>query len=458
MILPTSADRRIVWLQRWLALAALALIGATWRLWTASTDFPRIPWFSWLCGVPNWCDLVALAGLVAGLVLVLVLAPWRDRFATPKVRIAISAILAISGGTLLLLDQHRLQPWAYQFAWIIFVLATAPAGRAFMLIRLLTIGIYFWSAISKFDATFLATTGPDLLRGLWHTLALDPHLLDGNAAARLAWGLPLGELAVACLLAIRWTRRFGLLASIVMHGLLLVVLGPWGLDHQPGVLLWNLYLIGQNLLLFGPRSEPAAGGDRHWPAFFISRNALASGSSRNCRKPWASAHRLMRRGARLMNNRGRGLIEIAVALALLLPILEPFGWFDHWPAWAVYAPGAERVTLLVDSAAAERLPESIQAHLGPPQWPHGRQVVRTDLWSLRAVSAPIYPQGRFRAAVALAIIEKYQLDVAATLIVASRADRLTGQRTVRTFHGAEAITRHAASYWVNTCASGGLRP
>ena len=409
MILPTSEDRRIIWLQRWLALVALALIGTTWRLWTASTEFPRIPWFSWLCEIPNWCDRVALAGLISGLVSVLVLAPWRERFAAPKVRLAIFAILAVSGGMLLLLDQHRLQPWAYQFAWIVLVLATAPAGRALMLIRLLTIGIYLWSAISKFDATFLATTGPDLLHGLWQTLALDPHLLDGNRASTLAWGLPLGELAVALLLAMPWTRRFGLLVSIVMHGLLLVVLGPWGLDHQPGVLLWNLYFIGQNILLFGARIEPVAGSERRW-----------------------------------------GLAEMGISLALLLPILEPFGWFDHWPAWAVYAPGAERVTLLLDAAAAERLPESMQAHLGSPQWRDGGRVVRTDLWSLRALSAPIYPQGRFRAAVASAIIERYQFDEGATLVVESRADRLTGDRERRVFRGADAIKRHATSYWVNT--------
>ena len=39
----------------------------------------------------------------------------------------------------------------------------------------------------------------------------------------------------------------------MLHGLLLVILGPWGLDHKPGVLLWNAYFIVQDvLLLAGP--------------------------------------------------------------------------------------------------------------------------------------------------------------------------------------------------------------
>lgn len=413
-------------MQRWLAFCALALIAVTWPLWAMVTEFPRIPWFAGLRSVPFWCDRLALAGVLIALVAVLVFAPWRDECAHPWRQRAITALLVIAGVSLLILDQHRLQPWVWQFSLVILVLATARAERAMTLLRLLTVGIYIWSGLSKLDATFLTTIGPDLWRGLTGALSFDPASFIGLQPRHAAWLMPTGELIVAGWLAWPPARRFGLIGSVALHGTLLLMLGPWGLNHEPGVLLWNIYFIGQNVLLFGNCFSSGRTVDKH-------QGQLIPGVPSR----WH-------------------LAETGVALALILPILEPFGWYDHWPAWSVYTPGAERVTLLVAGPAANQLPAELRRYLGPPDWQTGRQVLRTDLWSLERLGAPIYPQGRFRAAVAWAVIQEYELGTAAALVVESRADRFTGRRTQREIEGAKSVGRFVSSYWLNTKARGNL--
>ena len=253
-------------LRRWFALCALALFAATWRLWTPQTVFPQIPYFEVLRSVPGWVDWIALTGVVIALVGLLCAPGERGASAlrVPPVR-AFALLFIASLLVLVLLDQHRLQVWAYQFAIVAIVLGAfadaACSKTACMHLRLLVIGIYFWSAISKLDHAFLHSLGPELLRGTLAAFGIEPGWMRSDVAATLSLTFPLVELAVAGLLAFRPTRRFGLTASIVMHVLLLATLGPWGLDHSWGVLLWNVYFIGQNMLLFGPTA--IANDDSH---------------------------------------------------------------------------------------------------------------------------------------------------------------------------------------------------
>lgn len=438
---------RMTLLRRWLALCGLVLIAATWRLWTPQDLFPQVPFLAALRDAPAWLDWLALIALLVSLVGLLAApsifvsrprppataggassgasastndtnpgpSPQGEGNENRRVVRAFVLLLVASLALLVMLDQHRLQVWAYQFSIVAIVLAFASPLGAVSLLRVLVVGIYFWSAVSKIDYTFLNSIGPDLLKGLLTGLQLDPGRVDAATATRMAWLFPIGELAAALLLALRRTRTIGLVLSIVMHLGLIVTLGPLGLNHEAGVLLWNLYFIGQNLLLF---LRPKAGWHR------------AAGGRDERVRFW------QHRAGWLPSVRSVGIEHVAVGLAIGLPILEPFGLIDHWPAWAVYTPGAERVTLLIDATAAERLPEELQRHLGPIQFATDARVLRTDLWSFDALAVPIYPQKRFRMGVALAVIERNRLEDAATVVVESRADRFNGKRERWTLPGA----------------------
>lgn len=104
---------------RWLALGGLALVGATWPLWTGTTDFPQVPLLAALRPVPLLVDWSLLAGLIAAWIAVLG-KPAPQRVGRVALLIAAAAL-----GLLILLNQHRLQPWAWQFLLVSLLIGSA---------------------------------------------------------------------------------------------------------------------------------------------------------------------------------------------------------------------------------------------------------------------------------------------------------------------------------------------
>lgn len=391
---------------RWLALGGLALVGATWPLWTGTTDFPQVPLLAALRPVPLLVDWSLLAGLIAAWIAVLG-KPAPQRVGRVALLIAAAAL-----GLLILLNQHRLQPWAWQFLLVSLLIGSAAPAAALSAWRWLAISIYIWSALSKLDVTFFQSHGPFLLEGLFRAIGRPEALglWSEIARTRLAAAIPLAELSVAATLLIPRTRLVGLVGSITMHLVLLLALGPLGHGHQPGVLLWNFFFIGQNLLLFA-RPALACPAWRKQPA--------------GTRLAWA-----------------------VTGLAVLLPALEPFGGWDHWPGWAVYASRPERVYVSVAETDAKRLPENLQPWLEPAGSFDPWRQLRIDRWSLAAVGAPIYPQDRFAVGVALAVARgPGKPDIRITRD--SPADRFTGKRTTQVVTGTEAVAEFTRRFRLN---------
>src|SRR5690606_33293969 len=105
-----------------------------------------------------------------------------------------------------------------------------------------------------------------LTNALGWDLAAAPPAVRRTAVALL----PVGEIALFGGLLLPKTRRAAKWVSVGMHLALLGILGPWGLGDKPGVLIWNVYFIAQNLLLF--RSVPSPERER---AFARSWRAIA---------------------------------------------------------------------------------------------------------------------------------------------------------------------------------------
>ncbi len=103
----------------------------------------------------------------------------------------------ITAGSLLtsfLIDQHRLQPWAYQsFLYaMIFCTMNSTSGRKW--IMLLAASVYVYSAAGKFDYQFQHTVGQDLL-GAWANLLGGLRFdLGVDTGSRLALLFPTVEL------------------------------------------------------------------------------------------------------------------------------------------------------------------------------------------------------------------------------------------------------------------------
>jgi len=349
----------------------------------------------------------------------------------------ISAGLALST----LLNQHRLQPWT----WHIFLLCpltairSGPAGRhrpesaihfTFTTVTILTASIYIFSGISKLDAGFSATYGQQLTESLLGAVGISTRFWPESTQTLVARSLPLGELAIGILLLMRrWSLGFPL--SILMHFLLLLALGPLGMQHRPGVLIWNTCFIIQNLIL--------------WRCSRLLHQANPSDTRDRAETPRSTT----RFSTRLHQT------PRAVALSLLLfavsfPVLRVFGLCDPWPAWAVYASQPARVTILADDTAAATLPTELQALLQPRRLDDGQTFVRIDLWSIEATGAPVCPGDRFSVAVARTLSEHTAGQGHISLVVEGPAGWMDQKRISQRYSGTQDITEFAETFRINT--------
>ncbi len=407
----SPAQLRVVRLRRVVAIACLGLIGASWRLWLPPGEFPQIPWWSPLCEVPGGVDSGLLL-LLAGGVVAASIGPASVRIT----RWSLGLTAAASAG-LMLLDQHRLQPWAYHLGLCAVILSAAPNATGLRCCRVLVISLYLWSGWSKVDPEFLDRHGQMLLEGVLRSLGQSAAVWSDFQRRWAAALMPVGELLIGAALAWPRTRRWGLGGSIAMHLWLLAALGPWGLGHEPAVLLWNTAFLVQNWLLFARRWEDAASASLP-PAARPGGDRLAIG---------------------------------VTAAAAVLPIFNLAGWFDHWPSWSVYSSRPESVQVFVRAEAVARLPESLQRRVAPP-WPLTEwRRVGLDQWSFEVLGVPPYPQGRWRLAIAAAMAEQAGLREDQLQVELQRRTRWWGREweTIR-LDGRDAVARELESYRVNT--------
>jgi hypothetical protein len=393
----SAETRRATWLRRWWAGAALALFAATWKLWTPQTEFPQVPLFGWAGSLPLACDRIALGVWLGSLAS----SAWWPDSRRSWIMVAASLLM------LMVLDQHRLQPWAWQLFLMAIVWLAARSDespeRTARLLRVLTISIYFWSAVSKVDSEFFVSHGPTLVVALFGAVGIDvtqwPAFRGWFAVC-----LPLGELLVAIGLCWRRTRRCGLIAAIGLHVGLLLALGPLGLGHRPGVLIWNVAFIGHVWLLFGTSS------------FVVPPSRGVTPSSENRWKVERTT--------------------IVIAFACLWPITQSLGWCDRWLAWSVYVAQSERVSVTMTEEGVRRLPESARRSVADGE-------LLLDRWSLTALEAPIYPQLRFQFGVVEWLRQRCgdeNLVEVTVLRGVSGIERLTG----------EEVEKRNAEFWVNT--------
>jgi len=217
-------------------------------------------------------------------------------------------------------------------------------------------------------------------------------------------------------LASGYLRRSFCLLAFAMHALLLLILGPLGLQHQPGVLLWNVFFIGQAYLLFWPLKSERPGTD-----------------VKPCHPP----------------NR---LANLTLYFVLLWPLTQPWGWCDHWPAWELYATRGSRIQVFLAAPAWEFADDLAEFAAEQPSEQFGPiwRELRLDRWSLQQLRAPIYPQDRFQLGVAEFVLEVIPQEQQVLIQWHGPADRWTGQRDQRLLRGRREAQEFGARFFWNT--------
>ena len=219
------------------AVGLLSLIAVSWRLWIPRGDALEIPLVDGVSSLRDFLLWTPLLGITLPVIAILFTG-----------RRWLWWIVAISLVVAFLINQHRLQPWAYQTAIYAPVFASMDREQVRKWLRPLAASIYVYSAVGKFDYQFAHTVGQQFLETIMSVVGGVPESWSEPTRAKLAMLFPAGELIVGLGLLVPHTRRVAGWLVIAFHLTLLLVLGPWGLDHSHGVLVWNVVLLAQGVL------------------------------------------------------------------------------------------------------------------------------------------------------------------------------------------------------------------
>jgi hypothetical protein len=361
-----------------LAVTELCLITATWRLWFAQSDFPAVPLVS-VAATHSLRRLSASAFLVMLVLSAMVNLVASRRLAWRRVAKGGDWLLLLLGVLPVLANQHTLQPWHWLFLLLTSLRLLLKDPLPVM--RSALTAMYVCSALSRVSDHAASGVGGVLVSALFR-LAGGVTPFSPAALETGVWLLIGAELTVGWLLLVPRTRRFGVVFAVLLHALLIVVLGPFGLNHHLAVLLWNLTMMVLVPVTFGWRIRKSLAIDREAPP--------AAGGSR------------------------RGLFRTAwpaVAMVWLLPLSGLFGVFDNWPSWQVYSPRPERWLLSIHTEDKGRLPRQYQPWLREGELFSDWQPLVLDDWSLAATRAPLYPEDRFQLAVIRFVLDQCPADL-----------------------------------------------
>jgi hypothetical protein len=342
---------RLAWLRLVLCTGLAAGLALSISLWLPGRDYPLAPVAGLLPEV-SALEVVLLAGIAALLVLALTSSgpgPWL---------LGLVVLLAIE----VALDQTRLQPWVYQYGFMLAALGLFSWRRddlegqrtAVRICCLIVAGIYIWSGLQKANASFMDGVFPWLIEPF--TSALSPG--DAARVADFGFMVPILETSIGVGLLTRRFRDYAVIGAMMMHGFILLSIGPTGHDFNSVVWPWNLTMVALVFLLFW-RSSPDA--------------------------EQADAER--RVGAPL----GRFGLAAAI-LFLIMPALSFLHLWDSYLSGSLYSGNTLVGALFLNGTPPEALP------------PKSRRYIESDTsvgpgvdfadWSYGELNVPPYPERR----------------------------------------------------------------
>ena len=351
MTIFTDEDTRLALVVRCVAVAFLACLGMSWRLWISERLYPLAP----LCGLVPECAapldrvvLLLLAGLLVGLAAV-------PR--TKPLAVGLVALLA----ALFAQDQSRLWPSFYEFSiLLVLVLSWRPqageeeARRLLAGMRFVVAAVYFWGGVQKLTPHFFREEFPWFIRPL-------ADLLPGTVPAipSIAVVAAVGEAMLGLGLLTRRFRRLALGEALAMHAIIFVCIGPLRGDWNDAAWMWSLASAALAWLLFNDA-----------PPF--SFRTMFGG-------PWPA----------------RVPPALAVALVGVAPLFNNVNRWDSALSFNVYTGNVTAAAVVMPAGLAGRLPPEIAAHVGIQG---AAAVLDVNAWALAEFNGGAYPEARiFRA-------------------------------------------------------------
>ncbi len=365
----------------------------TWPLWWGQSSFPAIPLIKRFA-LPIMADRIAVCILLAACILVAGFSGQgrRDRIVRAAGLVA-ALMLCIS-------NQHRLQAWHWLFVLGLGVSLGRPVD-GLQLLRSVLASVYVCSALSRFAPTAHQGMSAAIVDQLLRTTGIKPEMIAGTTGEVLCHALNLSELAVGLLLILPKSRRYGILSAMLLHGTLLLALGPLGLGHHVAVLLWNMCFLCLIPVIFsGPVTDLQT----------IQIGRL-----------WS--------------------YQAALVFVWLFPLSGLIGIADNWPSWQLYSTRPETWALRIQDTHRHYLDRHIQPYVSEPAPLDDLVVVRLDRWSLAETGSPLYPEDRFQREVIRRVLATFPDDAEIRVDISEPGRWFWWKRTQRTLKSRRELNR-----------------
>jgi len=215
----------------------------SWRIWTTYRMLPAIPVVSILGEVPALVHTLLFA---SSMLLISVLIFKSNR--------RLMAILLALEVFQCALDQNRVQPWEYQYFFIVALFTFYPGNKRIFVasVAIVLASTYFYSGINKVNGGFLQSVWSNLILGQF--LRLPAHLRHQAWLLYSGYAAGLIEAILGLGLLFKWTQKRSAILLMLMHLVILAIWGPFGLRGYQILWFWNASMIALLYLVF-VRSE-----------------------------------------------------------------------------------------------------------------------------------------------------------------------------------------------------------
>jgi len=343
--------------------ASLALSS---KLWLSERVFPHAPLFSWLGPWPQGLQILLFAGMFVCLVLLM----WR-----PFMRGAVIGIVSI-WAIMVMQDQMRLQPWAYQY--VLMLLPFAWIGRkgenaagVIWIAQVIMVAVYFWGGLHKLGPQFVGLYEDTLMVSWLENSSGFVHSFLKAGSTVIPWT----EMLMAVLLVFPKTRRIGVVMAWVMHLIILVWLGPVGIGINSVIWPWNMAMMVLVSVLFWMDSPP-----------LLSLEPLKESP--------------------------RGMVWIAAlvgVLAAVAPIFSMTGKWDRYLGFHLYSGHQQRVILALQPSGVAKLDDSYAPFVIEKRFFGNMSELDFMPWAHQELNAPFVSEDRVALALAKSLVERLGL-------------------------------------------------
>jgi len=345
---------RFFWLKVVLVLALLSGLLLSPHLWLTTRSYPLVPVAGFIPALPSPVDII-LYGILLLLLLSILVSRYPRYLIAAFVGIAVIEVFS---------DQSRLQPWFYQYLFMMFALIwhdwkkNTPAESKTMLTlyRFVLASIYFWSGFQKLNLTFLNDTFP------WFIEPITNHLPDEMRFLTTSFAIivPLLELRIGVGLLTRSFRRSSMVLAILSHLFILACIGPFGHNWNSVVWPWNIAMILFVVILYSGYTGDSIA------SFLPFRKSI--------------------------------LYPLAFILFGITPALSFFDLWDSYLSSSLYSENTGRAVMILSDSLKNRLPPDVRQYVTKDQT--NKNVLEIFPWSIAELNVPPYPEERIYRSIA----------------------------------------------------------